>query len=170
MNRPITNNLNGGRKAKIPARFNYEKFMQLAQNSFKIMKYSRAADNCRLAIDLAVQQGNLEGASQGYQLWLKALFEARKFVEIKKICCEARSRFGNGLDLLYYEFKAAQGMGDAVVASKLAREFVELHNVYDNSKFSYFYTTIDKISEVKTALFDSKSGTEKGTADKIAER
>ena len=105
MNNYNSKNINGGRKAKSLAKYSYEKFILLAQNSFKIMKYSRTADNCRLAIDLATQQGSTEGVIKAYQLWMKALLKANKFGELKKVCCEARSKYGNGLDLLYYEFK-----------------------------------------------------------------
>lgn len=169
MNNFNSSNINGGRKAKSLAKFSYEKFIQLAQNSFKIMKYSRTADNCRLAIDLAAQQGNIEGAITAYQLWLKALLKAGKFNELKKVCCEARSKYGNGLDLLYYEFKAAQGNGDDVIGAKLARSFIEMHDSIDDSKSGVFVATFDKITEVKAVLRNAETDSERSAADKYTE-
>lgn len=151
MNKPYLNNGNSGRKAKSSSRFNHEKFIQLARNSFKVKKFDRSIDNCRLAVDFALREGNREVAAAAYRIWIKALFELGKFADIKKICCEARSRFGNQLDLIYYEFKAALESGDTDKAARLGSEYIDLHNAADKAQKSPFTESIGKLGEVKRA-------------------
>jgi hypothetical protein len=140
----------GGRLGK----FGFDKFIKLAHNSYKANRYSLTVDNCRLAANMALKEGNKNNAAKAYELWIKALFKDRKFAEIKKICCEARSKFGNNLDLLYYEFKAAREAGDNTIALKLGREFIELHKNCGRNSSSLFNKSVAKLDEVKTAMIE----------------
>jgi len=138
---------NGGRKAKTIGRFGFEKFFQLAQNSFNVKKYSRAADNCRLAVDCAIQENNREGAANAYGLWIDSLFLMNRYSDLKKICCEARSKYGNALDLLYYEYRAAMLSGDMKIAAKFAHEFIEMAKSGSNQNNPFFNHTKNKLDE-----------------------
>jgi len=130
----------------------HKKFIKLAHNSLKAKRYALAADNCRLAADIALAQNNLKQAAAAYELWIRALFEQGEYAEIKKICCEARSKFGNSLDLLYYEFKAAISSKDKKSAVGLAKEFIELHSNVKENPSSFFSKTFDKLDEVKDLI------------------
>ena len=152
MTKSYANNFNGGRKARVLGNLNFDKFMKLARNSFAVKKYSRAVDNCRLAVEFAVRQSDPESAAAAYRLWIKSLFELSKFAEIKKVCCDARSKFGHSLDLLYYEFKAAVSAGYYETAAKLAREFIVSHKSLDPKTPPAFNMTADKIGEVTSML------------------
>jgi hypothetical protein len=163
-------NVDNGRKPKSMSRFSYTKFMQLAQNSYKKQKYGLVADNCRLAVEYALQQNKLEAATQAYRLWIHALMESGKFKEVKKVCCSARSIFGNLIDLLYYEFKASQMAGEKTIAAKIAREFIETSRKIDKSNHPWFSETIDKLNEVAEILDKLEDGrAEKNDEMRIAE-
>jgi len=133
-------------------KYGFDKFVRLARNSFKANNYALTADNCRLAVNIALAQNNLNEAEIAYELWIRALFEQDQYPEIKKICCEARSKFGNSLDLLYYEFKAAVNARDNKSAVGLAKEFIELHKNSKGNLSSFFNKTIDKLKEVTAYL------------------
>ncbi len=126
--------------------------MQLAQNSFNVKKYSRAADNCRLAANFAMAQNNTRGAAESYQLWIKSLLNLGKPADVKKVCCDARSKFGNHPDLVYYEYLSALDIGDKIIAAKLAREYIELTKEIVINENSIFVDNIDKLDEVISNL------------------
>ena len=133
--------------------------MKLAYNSYNVKKYSRTADNCRLAVDMAIQQNDQAQAAEAYRLWIASLFEQRKYGEVKKVCCDARSKFGSRLDLLYFEFKASHLAGDQEKALKLAAEYKETRKTIDLQNPTTFESTADKIGEVEQILTDINSGT-----------
>jgi len=148
-----------GKKPNGLGSLGFAKFYKLAQNSFGVKKYSRAVDNCRLAVEMALRQNNLEQAAQAYRLWIESLFELNKFPDIKKVCCDARSKFGHDLSLLYFELKAAFLSNDHHIAAKLGREFM---NAHDNTSFgspALFKITQEKLDEVNNYLVEiEKSG------------
>lgn len=162
MNRSAVKNNLEGKKPNGLGSLGFDKFYKLAQNSFGVKKYSRAVDNCRLAVDLALRQNNLEQAARAYRLWIESLFELAKFQDIKKVCCDARSKFGHDLSLLYYEFKATFFSNDYHIAAKLGKE---LKNALDNTSFAspaLFIITQDKLDEVNNYLMEiEKSGLKK---------
>lgn len=129
-----------------------DKFLRLAHNSYKNNKYSLTADNCRIAALIAVREKDLQKASIAYELWIESLFKENKYADIKKVCREARSKFGNRLDLLYYEFKVALAVKDYRIAIKLANEFVGLHKNIEKKSSSFFIKTVDKLEEVTNTL------------------
>ncbi len=126
--------------------------MQLAQNSYNAHKYSRAADNCRLAAEFAFNEENKEGAAEAYQLWIKSLLKLSKLSDVKKICCDARSKFGNHLDLVYYEYVAALNLGSFDKANKLGNQFLELACEKNADGNEIFIESIDKLDEVRETL------------------
>jgi len=133
--------------------------MKLAYNSYNVKKYSRTADNCRLAVDMAIRQKNSAQAAEAYRLWIASLFEQNKYGEVKRICCDARSKFGSSLDLVYFEFKASYLAGDTEKALRLAAEFKEVGKSVDAQNPTAFETTSDKIGEVQSILENINSGT-----------
>lgn len=143
---------NNNRKAKNMGKLNFDKFMQLAKNSYGVKKYSRAADNCRLAAEYAFNQNNITGAAEAYQLWIKSLLMLKKSAEVKKICCNARSKFGNHLDLVYYEYLSALDNGDMEIAAKLGREFLEISREITGDENTIFIESLDKLDEVSQCL------------------
>jgi hypothetical protein len=143
---------NGGRKGGTIGRFGFDKFMQLARNSYSVGKFNRAVDNCRLAVEHAIRENNLIGAAGAYELWIDSLMKLSKYAEVKKICCDARSKFGNSIDLVYYEFIAALSAQDRSAAARLAREFIEMQKSANNGERSFFNNTAGKIGEVQQAL------------------
>jgi hypothetical protein len=145
-------NHNANRKSGPLGRFGFDKFLQLARNSFGVGKFNRAVDNCRLAVEHAVRSNNLKGAAEAYELWIDALMKLGKYTEVRKTCCDARSKFGNGIDLIYYEFKAVAAAGDYNIAARLGREFIEMSKNHNNTNDSLFANTIDKAQEVQQSL------------------
>ncbi len=156
MIRTNVKNVVGDRNARSLGNLGFEKFMMLARNSFKVKKYSRTADNCRLAADAALSRNKPRQAAQAYQLWIKSLFEQGKYMDVKKVCCDARNKFGNKLDLLYFEFKAAMSSRHFRIAAKLAQEFIEMHKNSRTDPSAPFNTSIDKLDDVKSALKEIK--------------
>lgn len=144
--------ISNGRNLKSLGRFGFEKFIQLARNSFKGERYFRAADNCRLAVEFALRRNNHHQAAEAYDLWIKSLSKKRKYSEVKKVCCEARSKLGNHLDLLYYEAKAAFFSGDIKVSARLAKEYIEFRNKASVKSLPYLNKSYDKLDEVKGIL------------------
>ncbi|MCP4581877.1 MAG: hypothetical protein GY839_09675 [candidate division Zixibacteria bacterium] len=154
MGKSYTNNINGGRRTKSLGNLGFDKFIKLAKNSYGVKKYSRAIDNCRLAVDFAVRQNDLEQAAEAYHLWIDSLFELTKYADVKKVCCDARSKFGHSLDLLYYEFKVAMLTGEFKIAAKLAKEFIESHKNIKAETSPAFNAMADKLDEITVALED----------------
>ena len=157
MNRSVAKNYLEGKKPNGLGSLGSDKFYKLAQNSFKVKKYSLAVDNCRLAVDLASRQNDLDQAAQAYRLWIESLFELKKFPEVKKVCCDARGKFGHDLSLLYCEFKAAYFSNDYYIAAKLGRELISF---YSNSNFgpsALFNITQDKLDYVINILKEIKN-------------
>jgi len=152
MNRPTAKNYLEGKKPNGLGNLGFDKFYKLAQNSFNVKKYDRAVDNCRLAVESAVRQSNLNQAAQAYRLWLESLFELNKFPEIKKVCCDARGKFGHDLSLLYYEFKAAFLANDFHIAAKLGRELINSHNNTNSGPSALFDIAQDKLDEVNNII------------------
>jgi hypothetical protein len=160
-------NYNGGRKGGTIGRFGFDKFMQLAKNSYGVGKLNRAVDNCRLAVDYAIRENNQTGAAMAYQLWIKAYMELKKFAEAKKVCCEARSKFGNHPDLIYYEYKVAALAGETGKAVRLGKEFIEMCHSQQPSDKKIFTDTCDILPEVISFLELNKSrlGGSKGNVE-----
>jgi hypothetical protein len=126
--------------------------MQLARNSYNVGKFNRAVDNCRLAVEHAIRENNLKGAAGAYEIWIDSLMKLSKYAEVKKTCCDARSKFGNSIDLVYYEFKAALSALDNQAAARLAREFIGMQKTGNNGERSFFNNTAKKINEVQQTL------------------
>jgi hypothetical protein len=156
---------NGGRKGNSLGSFGFDKFMKLARNSFSVKKYSRAVDNCRLAVDFAVRRNDFDQAAQAYRLWIDSLFELNKFADVKKVCCDARSKFGHSLDLIYYEFKVALALGDFTIAAKLAREFIESHKNIKMQTSPAFNVMVDKLDEVTVTLAEIEKSNPENRAE-----
>jgi len=148
----MTVQMNNGRKAKTLGKFNYDKFIQLAQNSYNVKKYSRAVDNCRLAAGFAMNQDNIQGAAEAYQLWIKSLLKLKKQTDVKKTCCDARSKFGNHLDLVYYEYLSALEGNDYNRATKLGRGYLELASGLNPTENVIFIESLEKLDEVKNKI------------------
>jgi hypothetical protein len=134
------------------SKYGYDDFMKLALNSFKGKKYARAIDNCRLAVENALRQNKFPWAAEAYDLWINALIEDKRYSEIKKICCEARSKLGNYLDLLYYEFATARFMKDITLARKFAEEYREILKRPKDDKLSFGMKTINKEPEIQELI------------------
>jgi hypothetical protein len=145
-------------KIKPLSKFGYADFMKLATNSYKTKNFGRAVDNCRLAIEIAERVKDLKGMADGYDLWISALVAEKKYSAIKKLCCEARSKLGNYLDLTYYEFQTACNSGDSQIAKKLAAEYLEIKNKVMISKNSWGIKTIDKAPQMQDYLNNLPSG------------
>ncbi len=167
MNRPIVKNYLESKKSNGLGSLGFDKFYKLAQNSFGVKKYARAVDNCRLAVEMAIRQNNLNQAAQAYRLWLESLFELNKFSDVRKVCCDARGKFGHDLGLLYYEFKAAFLANDYQAAGKLGRELINSHNDANSGLSALFSMTQDKLDnvnnvleEIKNSGFDKSGGTD----------
>lgn len=148
MNRPRTFQLPGSRSGRYPA----DKFLRLAENSLNTGNYELAVDNSRLAVNIALSNENLDKAAKAYELWVKALFKLKAYSHIKKVCCDARSKYGNSLDLLYYEVKAAFLANVRDTAIGLAKEFIDLHRTSKNKKSNHFNSTYDKLEEIESIL------------------
>lgn len=166
MNKLAAKNYVEGKKLNGLGGLGFDKFYRLAQNSYNVKKYSRAIDNCRLAVDLAGRQNNLDQAALAYRLWIESLFELKKFTEVKKVCRDARSQFGHDLSLLYCEFKAAYLANDYTIAVKLGREFISSHENTNFGHSALFNSTQDKLDDVNNILtkiknseFDKSSST-----------
>lgn len=140
------------RNMKSLGRFSFEKFIKLARNSFKVERYLRAADNCRLAVEIALRQNNRQQAAEAFDLWIKSLFKKKKYSEVKKVCCDARSKLGNHLDLLYYEAKAAFSSGDFKVSARLAREYIEFRKKTKVKSSTSLNKTYEMFDEMKGLL------------------
>ncbi|OQX92714.1 MAG: hypothetical protein B6D58_01375 [candidate division Zixibacteria bacterium 4484_95] len=126
--------------------------MKLAKNSFKVERYSRAADNCRLAVEIALRQNNRLQAAEAFDLWIRSVIKKKKYSEVKKICCEARSKLGNHLDLLYYEAKVAFSSGDYKVFTRLAKEYIELRKKTKVKSSTILNKSYERIDEIKDLL------------------
>jgi len=166
MNKLAAKNYIESKKSNGLGSLGFDKFYKLAQNSYGVKKYSRAIDNCRLAVDLASRQNNLDQAARAYRLWIESLFELKKFPEVKKVCRDARGKFGHDLSLLYYEFKAAHLANDYNIAAKLGRELICSHENADFGHSALFNITQDKLddvnnilTEIKNSGFDNSSST-----------
>ncbi len=151
-------------KGNIPApvvrtygRFVSKDFLKLARNSYAVKKYSRAIDNCRLAVDMAIKNKNNAAAAEAYDLWINILLQEGKYAEVKKTACEARSRIGNYLDLLYYEFVASLHLGNPQNSVRLGREFVQLAESIDG-KDSFGTLSRNKVDEVKAIIQNPDGG------------
>lgn len=133
-------------------RFGTKDFLKLARNSYAIKKYSRAIDNCRLAVDMAIKNNDNLEAAEAFNLWINILLEEKKYSEVKKVTCDARSKLGNYPELLYYEFKASLNLPNISNAIKLGREFIqttcgEMADSHENKA-----ELSEKIMEVKALL------------------
>jgi hypothetical protein len=138
-----------GRGPRPLGNYGYNDFMKLALNSFNGKKYARAIDNCRLAVENALRQNKFSWASEAYDLWINALFVDKRHSEIKRVCCDARSKLGSYLDLLYYEYMAARLMNDIVLARKFAMEYREMSGKSKNGEPSFGVKTIVKAAEIQ---------------------
>ena len=147
------------------SKYGYEDFMKLALNSFNGKKYARAVDNCRLAVEIALKEKRNKQAAEAYELWIKALFEEKKLSEIKRICCEARSKLGNYLDLLYYEFDAALLSNDKIHARRFANEYLEMLDKGKNDNPSWGMKTAVQIDHVKNVFVESNKPAEVSQTD-----
>lgn len=137
--------------ARTYGRFVTKDFLKLARNSYAVKKYSRAIDNCRLAVDMAIKNKNNQAAAEAYDLWINILLEEGKYAEVKKTACEARSRIGNYLDLLYYEFLASLHLGNPENSARLGREFIQLAGSA-SGKDSFGARNKNKVDEVKSLI------------------
>jgi hypothetical protein len=145
-----TSNHEGGFKPL--SKYGHNDFMKLASNSYKTKNYGRAIDNCRLAVEMAERVKDSKGMAEAYDLWISALMAENKYSAIKKLCCEARSKLGNYLDLTYYEFKATQQNGDPEIAKKLAAEYMDIKNKISVTKNTWGVKTINLTAEVQDYL------------------
>jgi hypothetical protein len=141
-------------KIKPLSKFGYTDFMKLAANSFRTNNFGRAVDNCRLAMEIAERVKDLKGMAEAYDLWINSLIAEKKYSAIKKLCCEARSKVGNYLDLTYYEFRMARDSGESQIAGKLAAEYMEIKNKITSAQNIWGIKTIDRAAEVQ-AFIDS---------------
>ncbi|MCD6162434.1 MAG: hypothetical protein J7K40_08490 [candidate division Zixibacteria bacterium] len=130
------------------SKFGFKKFYKLASNSFIVKNYSLAVDNCRHAANIALSDNNLKQAAKAFELWIKVLFEDSNYYDIKKVCCLARSKFGNNLDSLYYELIAAINKNDFNIAAKLAKEFIALRKSMTEKPSGAFNNTYNQLDEI----------------------
>jgi|GEM_PF-4631802 len=150
--------------ARTYGRFVSKDFLKLARNSYAVKKFSRAIDNCRLAVDMAIKNKNNHAAAEAYDLWINILLEEGKYAEVKKTACEARSRIGNYLDLLYYEFVASLHLGNPGNSAKLGREFIQLAEAAcDGDSFGARHK--NKVDEVKSLIGNSNDDPTKFPSD-----
>jgi hypothetical protein len=138
----------GGNNIRPLSKYGFDDFMKLAINSFRVKKYGRAADNCRLAAEIALRERDNGGLVKVFDLWLNALLEDGKFGEVKKICCEARSKLGSYPDLLFYEFKVARNKNEAVIARKLGEEYIEMLKKSPADKNAWGINTEKSMAEI----------------------
>ena len=124
----------------------------LACNSYKVKNYPLTVDNCRLSVNIALMENNLKQAANAYEIWIKSLYEEGNYSEVKKVCCMARSKFGNSLDFLYYEFTAAISIKDFAIAVRLGKEFVNACNKLKEKPSGKFSSTYNRLNEVSIQL------------------
>jgi hypothetical protein len=141
-----------GGQIKPLSKFGYADFMKLAANSYRSNNFGRAVDNCRLAVEMAERGKDLKGMAEAYDLWINSLLAEKKYQAIKKLCCEARSKLGNYLDLVYYEFQMAHNSNDPIIARKLATEFIEIKSKLTAAKNIWGVGKIDKFTEIREYL------------------
>jgi|GEM_PF-2362172 hypothetical protein len=139
-------------KIKPLSKYGYADFMRLAANSHKAGNYGRAVDNCRLAVEMAERAKDIKSMADAYDLWINALMVEKKYQAIKKLCCEARTKLGNYLDLVYYEFLVARNSNDSSIARKLAAEFLEMKSKTIKKKNSWGITKIEFAGEIQEYL------------------
>lgn len=151
-----------GGKIKPLSKYGYSDFMKLAANSYRTANFGRAVDNCRLAVEMAERSRDLKSMAEAYDLWINALLAEKKYSAIKKLCCEARSKLGNYLDLVYYEFSMARLSGDNLVTRKLAAEFIEIINKNSLDKTTWGASKIERIDEIKQYLASNPAAEEIG--------
>lgn len=145
-------NLKSSGKIKPLSKYGYADFMRLATNSYRTGNFGRAVDNCRLAVEIAERVKDHKGMADAYDLWINALIAEKKNQAIKKLCCEARSKLGNYLDLVYYEFLMARDSNDSLIARKLAIEFVEIKGKTTINKNSWGVAKIEYVGEIQGYL------------------
>lgn len=109
-------------------KFDLERYMVLARNSFRVGKFELACDYCRQIADTALRLGRSEQAEQAYYIWCLANLKSGKYAEAKKVCFEARAKLGNNLNLLYFETLIAAVGNEIEKVPKLARNFKDLWN------------------------------------------
>lgn len=139
-------------KIKPLSKYGYADFMRLATNSYRTGNYGRAVDNCRLAAEMAERAKDFKGMAEAYDLWINALLVEKKNQAIKKLCCEARSKLGNYLDLIYYEFLMARDSNDSLIARKLAVEFIEIKGKTIINKNTWGFSKIGHTGEIQEYL------------------
>jgi hypothetical protein len=139
-------------KIKPLSKYGYADFMRLATNSYRTGNFGRAVDNCRLAVEMAERVKDLKGMAEAYDLWINSLLMEKKYQAIKKLCCEARSKLGNYLDLVYYEFLMACDTNDSLIARKLAFEFIEIKNKTTINKNTWGVSTIGHAAKIQEYL------------------
>lgn len=148
------------------SKFGFKKFYKLANNSFKAKNYPLTADNCRLSVNIALSENNLKQAAKAYELWIKSLFEENNYAEVKKVCCMARSKFGNNLDFLYYEFKAAISIKDFNIAVRLGKEFIDVCKSMKGKPSGMFSSAYNKLDEVSIQLKEIEDTQSKNITEK----
>jgi len=139
-------------KIKPLSKYGYADFMRLAANSYRTGNFGRAVDNCRLAVEMAERAKDHKGMAEAYDLWINALLMEKKYQAIKKLCCEARSKLGNYLDLVYYEFLMACDTNDFLIARKLAVEFIEIKSKTTINKNTWGVGKIGHAGEIQKSL------------------
>lgn len=102
-----------------------QKILRLAVNSFRKKKYSLAIDYCRKVANAVNGGGRF--AAEAYYIWCLSCLKMNKPDDARKACYDARLKFGNYLDLVYFELLIATLKGELGKIPRFAERFVELY-------------------------------------------
>jgi hypothetical protein len=138
-------------------KFGFEKFYKLADNSMKVKNYSLTIDNCRLAVNIALDENNLMLAAKAYKLWINALFIKHAYNDVVKICRSTRTKYGNSIGLLYFECKATYGLKDYKSVAKLGDKILNMYKSKKSIQNDLFKITQEQILEIENLLSNVKN-------------
>lgn len=123
-----------------------QRILKLAANSFSNGKYSRAIDYCRKAVDAA--KCGKDPAAEAYYIWCLSCLKMNNPAEAKKVCCDARLKLGNYLDLVYFEILIAAAKGESEKIPRFAESYMELYDDAAGKFDRHKEKSCDKIGEV----------------------
>ena len=102
------------------------RYLTLARNSFAKGKFDLASDYCRQITANGVSPNIDDIILEAYYLWCLANLNLRRSDDVKRICYEARTKFGNYLDLVYFELTASAISCDFEKVMKFSETFLEI--------------------------------------------
>jgi len=130
-------------------------FLTLARNSFAKGKFDLAADYCRQIIESCIVSKMDEIAYEAYYLWCLANLNLSQPEDVRKVCYDARSKYGNYLDLIYFELLSWALSGNIEKVIKFCETYLAFYENSNHAEMPLRSRTAEKYTEVKIMLAQS---------------